>query len=227
MNSYTGQVNGKPIVYTDDGIQFGNSILPFAEMSDIVLKDGESPAWQFTYKGRRMQVPYSLSEKDMIEPFLLGAINKDLPEQPKETKGAVEKLKEAKQLLDEGIISEEEFQTVKSRLLDEMVSEPPKAEEPYVAPQTQINAEPVQTPVQEVQTRAVPVTPTDEGATTGMKVLSFLFPIVGLILFIIDRDKKPAAAKDELKWAGIGCGVGILGYILLFAMGACSGYYYY
>ena len=61
-----------------------------------------------------------------------------------------------------------------------------------------------------------------EGATTGMKVLSFLIPLVGLILFIVDKDKKPVAAKDELKFAGIGFGVGIVLYIITVALGTAA-----
>lgn len=70
-----------------------------------------------------------------------------------------------------------------------------------------------------VTTQAVPtanatVATSNEGATPGMKVLSFLIPLVGLILFIVDKGKKPVAAKDELMWAGIGFGVGLVLYII-------------
>ena len=97
---------------------------------------------------------------------------------------AFEKLKETKALLDQGVITEEEYQQIKSRLLDEMintpstkeksyaapqVSEPFAKEEPYVAPQA---TAPITKP------NPIPSTPMNEGASTGMKVLSFLFPIV-------------------------------------------------
>ena len=98
-----------------------------------------------------------------------------------------------------------------------MVGAPSSKEEPYVAPQ-------VTTTIRKAD--PIPTMPTNGGASTGMKVLSFLFPIVGLILFLMDRDKKPTAAKDELKWAGIGFGVGLIGYLLLVGIGACSGTYY-
>lgn len=130
---------------------------------------------------------------------------------------AFEKIKETKELLDQGIINEDEYQHIKTRLLDEMVSEPAKKEEPYLTP-------PAPTPV----TRVEPMVNSfgNAGASTGMKVLSFFIPIVGLILFLMDRDRKPAAARDELKWAAIGFGVGLVAYILLIAIGACSASYY-
>lgn len=78
MDSYTSQLNGKTIVYREDGILFGNMFLPFSEMSDIVIKNGEIPVWQFTYKERRLQIPYSVSERDKIEPFIHKAIGDDL-----------------------------------------------------------------------------------------------------------------------------------------------------
>lgn len=46
-------------------------------------------------------------------------------------------------------------------------------------------------------------------ATTALKVLSFFFPIVGIILFIIDRDQKPRSAKECLKMSLISIGVSV------------------
>ena len=120
-----------------------------------------------------------------------------------------EKLKEAKKLFDEGIINEEEFQKLKNRLLNDMDSEQPTTEEP--------NTVVVSTPA---NTGSMGSSASGEGATTGMKILSFLIPLVGLILFIVDKDKNPPAAKDELMWAGIGFGVGIVLYIITVASAA-------
>ena len=120
-----------------------------------------------------------------------------------------EKLKEAKHLLDEGIINDDEYQSLKTRLLNEM-------------DKGQSSEAPVLT-TQAIPNTSVTVATSGEGATTGMKILSFLIPLVGLILFIVDKDKKPVAAKDELMWAGIGFGVGIVLYIITVA-GAASMY---
>ena len=120
-----------------------------------------------------------------------------------------EKLKETKQLLDEGIINEEEYQVLKARLLDAIDNENP-AQKPHAS-----TAAPAPAAAGSVS---------EEHASTGMKVLSFLIPIVGLILFLIDKDNKPVAAKEELIWAGIGFGVGLLSYIVIVAIAAASLY---
>lgn len=49
---------------------------------------------------------------------------------------------------------------------------------------------------------------------TGLKVLSFLIPLIGLILYISNADKKPYSAKQYGKWAlysvGFTVGLGII-----------------
>lgn len=40
--------------------------------------------------------------------------------------------------------------------------------------------------------------------STGLNVLSFFFPIVGLILYIVYNEKLPTKAKGVGKWALIG-----------------------
>ncbi len=46
---------------------------------------------------------------------------------------------------------------------------------------------------------AAPTVDTESKATTGEKVLSFLIPIAGIILYCVNKDKKPKAAKTCLK----------------------------
>ena len=133
-----------------------------------------------------------------------------------------EKLKQIKKMMDEGIITEEEYQSLKAKLLDEFDNKDVKA-----APQATEKQNTVPAPAQSAQADPVTVQPgviSQEGATTGMKVLSFLIPLVGLILFIVNQNTKPVEAKDELKWAAIGFGVGLLSYILLVGCTAASYY---
>ena len=46
-------------------------------------------------------------------------------------------------------------------------------------------------------------------------VLSFFFPLVGLILYVVNVDSKPVMAKAIGKWALIGFIVGVVGSVLL------------
>ena len=50
----------------------------------------------------------------------------------------------------------------------------------------------------------------NEDAGWGLKILSLLLPLVGLILWLVKKDKEPVAAKTCLTWAGIGFIVNIV-----------------
>lgn len=54
----------------------------------------------------------------------------------------------------------------------------------------------------------------EDKASTGLKVLCFFFPIVGLILYLVNKDKKPLSAKEYGKWGIIGFAVN-LGFSLI------------
>lgn len=54
-------------------------------------------------------------------------------------------------------------------------------------------------------------------AGIGLKVLSFLFPIIGLILWLVYHDQYPMRAKAIAKFALIGFAVGVVFSILSFA----------
>lgn len=49
----------------------------------------------------------------------------------------------------------------------------------------------------------------DDTPSTGLKVLCFFFPIVALILYLVEKDKKPQSAKAYGKWGLIGLAVNI------------------
>lgn len=55
----------------------------------------------------------------------------------------------------------------------------------------------------------------DDVPSTGLNVLAFLIPLVGLILYIVNNEKAPNKAKEIGKWALIGFIVGIVLYVLL------------
>lgn len=54
------------------------------------------------------------------------------------------------------------------------------------------------------------------GASTGLKILSFLFPIVGWILYFVFKDENIVKAKDCAKF-------GWIGFAVSFAIGFISG----
>lgn len=54
----------------------------------------------------------------------------------------------------------------------------------------------------------------NDAPSTGYAVLGFFIPIVGLILYFVEKDKTPLKAKSALKGAFWGFGVGIVASIL-------------
>ena len=107
----------------------------------------------------------------------------------------VEELTSLKQLLDQGILTQEEFDAKKAQIL----------------------AAPTQN-----GTTAV-----EEGGTAGWAILSFFFPIVGLILFIVWKDSKPKSSSAAGKGALIGFIVGILASVLISCMAGAAALTYY
>lgn len=63
--------------------------------------------------------------------------------------------------------------------------------------------------------------------STGYNVLSFFFPIVGLILFLVWKDEFPVKAKAIGKWAIIGFCVGIVFAILCTIIVGCTAFVCY
>lgn len=114
----------------------------------------------------------------------------------------IEELTSLKQLLDQGILTQEEFDAKKAQIL-------------AAPPQTQ------QTPQQNTAAAV------EEGGTAGWAILSFFFPIIGLILFIVWKDSKPKSASDAGKGALIGFIVGILASVLISCMAGAAALTYY
>lgn len=53
-------------------------------------------------------------------------------------------------------------------------------------------------------------------ASTGMKILSFFIPLVGIVLYLCDRDRKPNSAKSCLKMSLISIGICVVLWLLWF-----------
>ena len=61
----------------------------------------------------------------------------------------------------------------------------------------------------------------DKEPSVGLNIVSFLWPFVGLILYLVYHEKSPRRAKECGKWALIGLIVGIvLGILLGLIVGA-------
>ena len=58
----------------------------------------------------------------------------------------------------------------------------------------------------------------DEHASTALKVVSILFPLVGLILFLVYNEKQPTKAKECGKFALYGVAISVV----LFLISSCS-----
>lgn len=128
----------------------------------------------------------------------------------------IELLKQYKELMDQGIITEEEFEAKKAMLLAQNdFREEKKAEQSAGA----AGAPHGQGPAGQIYTvppQAPPVPPaTNDTGSIGWGVLSAVFPIVGLILFIVWNSSRPKNAKVAGIGALVGVVVGIILYICL------------
>ncbi|MBR3816164.1 MAG: hypothetical protein IKJ27_05535 [Clostridia bacterium] len=56
---------------------------------------------------------------------------------------------------------------------------------------------------------------------TAINVISFFVPLVGLIMYLVERDTKPVKAKAALKWSLISWGVSAVLVILYFVFVFC------
>lgn len=61
-------------------------------------------------------------------------------------------------------------------------------------------------------------TPTEDKPNIGLNIVSFLWPIIGLIFYIVFDKETPKRAKDCGKWALIGFIVQVLLVILIFVV---------
>lgn len=56
-----------------------------------------------------------------------------------------------------------------------------------------------------------------DAPSTGLNVLSFLIPLAGLIIYLMDKDRMPQRARAAGKWALIGVGVSV-GLVVLYTI---------
>jgi len=64
---------------------------------------------------------------------------------------------------------------------------------------------------------------TDQDPSVGLNIVSFLWPLVGLILYLVYHEKSPRRAKECGKWALIGFLVSVvLGVFLAIIIGSAT-----
>lgn len=56
----------------------------------------------------------------------------------------------------------------------------------------------------------------DDKPDTALNVLSFFIPILGLVLYFVEKDTKPNKAKAALKWSLVSWGVTAVFFVLYF-----------
>jgi uncharacterized membrane protein YvbJ len=76
---------------------------------------------------------------------------------------------------------------------------------------------------QTVQT--TPVSAVKDESNTGLNIISFLIPIIGVVLYIIYHEKEPIKAKGVGKWTIISVVIGIVFWIIYVAIIASSSPY--
>ena len=56
--------------------------------------------------------------------------------------------------------------------------------------------------------------------STGLNIISFLFPVIGLILYLVYHEKSPTKAKSVGKWALISFIIGLIPILLMIILEA-------
>ncbi len=56
----------------------------------------------------------------------------------------------------------------------------------------------------------MPSQPQQDDLGMGLKIVSFCFPIVGIILYFVKKEKEPVASKQACTWAIGGIVVGVV-----------------
>ncbi len=70
MIQFETTVNGKTLTFHDDHLNYAGRDILFSEISDIAKKAGDTPAMVFSYRGKRIALPYpSEDEKQVMDIF--------------------------------------------------------------------------------------------------------------------------------------------------------------
>jgi len=78
---FTTEYNGKKYEFYNDRLTVDDIPVPYDEMSDIVHRQGDTPAFIFSYRDKRFVMPYRSEELESILPYLMKAQEIGAPEQ--------------------------------------------------------------------------------------------------------------------------------------------------
>lgn len=112
-----------------------------------------------------------------------------------------DELTSLKQLLDQGIITQEEFDAKKTQIL---------------------NAQPVS---QQQPPANQAIAPQEDSGSFGWAVLGFFIPLVGLILYLVWKDSKPNSAKSAGRGALVSVIISIVCAFFAICLGSCAAMY--
>ncbi len=101
----------------------------------------------------------------------------------------MEMLTKLKKLLDDGILSEKEFECEKQKIISQS------------QPQTSLEQE-------NAYDYQETISPNEEDCSSvGWNILGFMTGIIGVIIYLVQKDNHPIRAKSILKWSLIGMAV--------------------
>ncbi|WP_269477797.1 DUF5067 domain-containing protein [Hominibacterium faecale] len=66
MQTIKLQVNGKPLVFTNESVSYAGYELYYMRMTKIAHRGGEQPAFVFDYNGKRLALPYDPKDKETV-----------------------------------------------------------------------------------------------------------------------------------------------------------------
>ena len=119
-----GQLSIDPIIFDDDKLIARGKIYPYKEIESLAITSAQvfSPYGILTLRtgGKDIPIPFARSRKNKLELALREFEKMREPKEPDPPAAPdpYEELKKLKELLDLGIVTEEEFETKKKKLLD-------------------------------------------------------------------------------------------------------------
>lgn len=75
MSSFSTNVNGKALEFTDTSLSYDGIIYDYTMINDVKHRGGDSPAFIFDYNGERIEIPYNPDDKMIALSYFKKAAN--------------------------------------------------------------------------------------------------------------------------------------------------------